>query len=59
MLPLKLGEIVRYRTGALGNGLRCALSNGDAKKNRAVCDLDVVDAENLLVASFKRLELYP
>ncbi len=59
VLPLRLGEVVRYRAGALGDGLRCVLSNGDAKNNRAVCDLDLVDAENLLVASLKRLELYP
>ena len=59
VLPLKVGEVVRYRSGALDDGLRCVLSNGDPKKNRAVCDLDLVDAENLLVASFKRLELYP
>ena len=59
VLPLRVGEVARYRPGALGHGLRCVLSNGDAKNNRAVCDLDLVDAENLLVASFKRLELYP
>ncbi|HEU4361002.1 MAG TPA: SDR family NAD(P)-dependent oxidoreductase [Mycobacterium sp.] len=59
VLPLRVAEVVRYRAGALGDGLRCVLSNGDAKTNRAVCDLDLVDAENLLVASFKRLELYP
>jgi len=59
VLPLRVGEVVRYRPGALGDGLRCVLSNGDAKKSRVVCDLDLVDAENLVVASFKRLELYP
>ena len=59
VLPLRVGEVVRYRAGALGDGLRCVLSNGDAKNNRAVCDLDLVDAENLVVASLKRLELYP
>ncbi|WP_232079307.1 type I polyketide synthase [Mycobacterium conspicuum] len=59
VLPLRVGEVVRYRAGALGDGLRCELSNGEAKNNRAVCDLDLLDAENLLVASFKRLELYP
>jgi hypothetical protein len=35
------------------------LSNGDAKNSGAVCDLDLVDAENRVVASMKRLELYP
>jgi hypothetical protein len=59
VLPLRVGEVVRYRAGALGDGLRCELSNGEAKNNRAVCDLDLLDAENILVASFKRLELYP
>ncbi len=59
VLPLRVGELVRYRPGALGDGLQCVLSNGDAKNSRAVCDLDLVDAENRLVASFKRLELYP
>ena len=59
VLPLKVGEVVRYQAGALGDGLRCVLSNGDAKNNRAVCDLDLFDADNQLVASFKRLELYP
>jgi acyl transferase domain-containing protein len=58
-LPLKVGEVVPYRAGALGDGLRCVLSNGDVGNNRAVCDLDLVDAENLLVASLKRVELYP
>ena len=48
VLPLKVGEVVRYRAGALGDGLRCELSNGEAKNNRAVCDLDLLDAENLL-----------
>jgi acyl transferase domain-containing protein/acyl carrier protein len=59
VLPLKVGEVVRYRAGALGDGLRCVLSNGDAKNNRAVCDVDLVDADSQLVASIKRLELYP
>ncbi|WAC89973.1 type I polyketide synthase [Mycobacterium sp. Aquia_213] len=59
VLPLRVGEIVRYRAGALGDGLRCVLSNGVAKNSRAVCDLDLVDADNLLVASIKRLEMYP
>ncbi len=59
VLPLKVGEVVRYRAGALGDGLRCVLSNGDAKNNRAVCDVDLIDADNQLVASIKRLELYP
>jgi acyl transferase domain-containing protein/acyl carrier protein len=59
VLPLRVGEVVRYRAGALGDGLRCELSNGEAKNNRAICDLDLVDADNMLVASFKRLELYP
>ena len=59
VLPLKVGEVVPYRAGALGDGLRCVLSNGDVSKNRTVCDLDLVDAENLLVASLKRVELYP
>jgi hypothetical protein len=59
VLPLKVGEVVRYRAGALGGGLRCVLSNGDAKNSRAVCDLDLVDADDLVVVSFKRLELYP
>ncbi|OBF49716.1 hypothetical protein A5787_09025 [Mycobacterium sp. 852002-50816_SCH5313054-b] len=59
VLPLRVGEVVRYRPGALGDGLRCVLSNGDATTNRAVCDLDLVDAENRVVASLKRLELYP
>jgi hypothetical protein len=59
VLPLRVGEVVRYRAGALGDGLRCVLSNGDAKSSRAVCDLDLVDADNRVVASLKRLELYP
>ncbi|SPM37636.1 beta-ketoacyl synthase, partial [Mycobacterium rhizamassiliense] len=59
VLPLRVGEVVRYRGGALGRGLRCVLSNGDAKSSRASCDLDLVDADNLVVASLKRLELYP
>jgi hypothetical protein len=59
VLPLKVGEVVRYRAGALGDGLRCVLSNGGATSSRAVCDLDLIDAENRLVASLKRLELYP
>jgi hypothetical protein len=59
VLPLRVGEIARYRDGALGEGLRCVLSNGDAKSNRAVCDLDLIDSENRMVASLKRLELYP
>jgi len=59
VLPLRVGEVVRYRAGALGEELRCVLSNGDAKNNRAVCDLDLVDADNQLVVSIKRLELYP
>jgi hypothetical protein len=59
VLPLRVGEVVRYRAGALGDGLRCVLSNGDAKNHRAVCDVDLVDAQNLVVASLKRLELYP
>jgi hypothetical protein len=59
VLPLRVGEVVRYRAGALGDGLRCVLSNGDAKNSRAVCDLDLIDTDNLLVASLKRLELYP
>ncbi|MCV7075869.1 SDR family oxidoreductase [Mycobacterium szulgai] len=57
-LPLRLGEVVRYRAGALGAGLRCVLSNGDARSNRAICDIDLVDAENRLIAGVKRLELY-
>ncbi|MEE3066324.1 MAG: SDR family NAD(P)-dependent oxidoreductase, partial [Actinomycetota bacterium] len=59
VLPLRVGEIVRYRAGALGDGLRCVLSNGVAKNSRAVCDLDLVDADNHVVASIKRLEMYP
>jgi hypothetical protein len=59
VLPLRIGEIVRYRSGALGAGLRCVLTGGDAKTSRAVCDLDLIDADNQLVASLKRLELYP
>jgi hypothetical protein len=59
VLPLKVGEVVRYRAGALGDGLRCVLTNGDAKSSKAGCDLDLVDAENRVVASLKRLELYP
>jgi hypothetical protein len=59
VLPLRVGEIVRYQAGALGDGLRCVLSDGMAKRTRAVCDLDLVDADNRLVASIKRLELYP
>ena len=35
------------------------IGNGEAKSNRAVCDLDLFDADNQLVASLKRLELYP
>ena len=59
VLPLRVGEVIRYRAGALGGGLRCELSNGEAKNSRAVCDLDLFDADNVLVASIKRLELYP
>ncbi|WP_409435810.1 SDR family NAD(P)-dependent oxidoreductase [Mycobacterium sp. SMC-14] len=59
VLPLRVGEIIRYRSGALGAGLRCVLTGGDAKTSRAVCDLDLVDADNQLVVSLKRLELYP
>ncbi|ORW40551.1 hypothetical protein AWB90_21685 [Mycobacterium paraense] len=59
VLPLGVGEVVRHRSGALGDGLRCVLTNGDATSNRAVCDLDLVDADNRVVASLKRLELYP
>ncbi|OMC16264.1 hypothetical protein A5735_08840 [Mycolicibacter heraklionensis] len=59
VLPLRVGEIVRYRSGALGTGLRCVLSGGEAKTSRAVCDLDLIDADNQLVISLKRLELYP
>ncbi|OBI86323.1 hypothetical protein A9X00_26110 [Mycobacterium sp. 1245805.9] len=59
VLPLRVGEAVRYRAGALGDGLRCVLSNGDAKNSGAVCDLDLVDADGHVVASLKRLELYP
>ena len=59
VLPLRVGEVVRYRAGALGDGLRCVLSNGSAQNNRAVCDLDLFDSDSQLVASFKRLELYP
>ncbi|WP_167666279.1 polyketide synthase dehydratase domain-containing protein [Mycolicibacter icosiumassiliensis] len=59
VLPLRVGEIIRYRSGALGSGLRCVLTGGDAKTSRAVCDLDLVDADNQLVISLKRLELYP
>jgi hypothetical protein len=59
VLPLKVGEVIRYRAGALGDGLRCVLSNGEAKSSRAGCDLDLVDADNRVVASLKRLELYP
>ena len=59
VLPLRVGEVVRYRAGALGDGLRCVLSNGDAKNNRTVCDLDLLDTDDLLVTSLKGLELYP
>uniref|UniRef100_UPI000AFE3B1E SDR family NAD(P)-dependent oxidoreductase n=1 Tax=Mycobacterium sp. UM_Kg1 TaxID=1545691 RepID=UPI000AFE3B1E len=59
VLPLRVGEIVRYQSGALGSGLRCVLSNGDAKTSRAICDLDLLDADNQLVCSLRRLELYP
>ncbi|WP_118914642.1 type I polyketide synthase [Mycobacterium shigaense] len=59
VLPLRVGEVVRYRAGALDGSLRCVLSNGDAKSSRASCDLDLVDADNRVVASLKRLELYP
>ncbi|MFL0178502.1 SDR family NAD(P)-dependent oxidoreductase, partial [Mycobacterium sp. SMC-15] len=59
VLPLRVGEIIRYRSGALGAGLRCVLTGGDAKTSRAVCDIDLVDADNQLVISLKRLELYP
>ncbi|WP_197517741.1 type I polyketide synthase [Mycobacterium sp. E796] len=59
VLPLRVGEVVRYRAGTLGDGLRCVLSNGDAKNSGAVCDLDLVDADGHVVASLKRLELYP
>ena len=59
VLPLRVAEVIRYQAGALGDGLRCVLSNGDARNNRAVCDLDLVDADDLPVASLKRLELYP
>ena len=41
VLPLRVGEVIRYRAGALGDGLRCELSNGEAKNSRAVCDLDL------------------
>ncbi|OBA75867.1 hypothetical protein A5641_23790 [Mycobacterium sp. 1554424.7] len=59
VLPLRVGEVVRYRAGALGDGLRCVLSNGDANNTRAVCDLDLLDADGHVVVSLKRLELYP
>jgi acyl transferase domain-containing protein len=59
VLPLRVGEVTRYRAGALDGGLRCVLSNGDAKAGRAVCDLDLIDADDLVVTSLKRLELYP
>ncbi|ORA72884.1 hypothetical protein BST25_13685 [Mycobacterium heidelbergense] len=59
VLPLRVSEVIRYRAGALGGALRCVLSNGDAKSSRAICDLDLVDADNLVVVSLKRLELYP
>ncbi|MDT0495732.1 polyketide synthase dehydratase domain-containing protein, partial [Streptomyces griseus] len=59
VLPLRVGEIVRYQSGALGSGLRCVLSNGDAKTSRAICDLDLLDSDNQLVCSLRRLELYP
>lgn len=59
VLPLRIGEIIRYRSGALGTGLRCVLTAGDAKTSRAVCDLDLLDADGRPVAALKRLELYP
>ncbi|OBI21534.1 hypothetical protein A5712_15010 [Mycobacterium sp. E2327] len=59
VLPLRVGEVVRYRAGVLGDGLRCVLSNGDAKNSGAVCDLDLIDAGGHVVASLRRLELYP
>ena len=59
VLPLKVGEVINYRGGALGEGLRCELSNADASASRVICDLDLVDADNHVVASLKRLELYP
>ncbi|ORA99952.1 hypothetical protein BST33_12795 [Mycolicibacter minnesotensis] len=59
VLPLRIGEIVRYGSGPLGAGLRCVLSGGEAKTSRAVCDLDLIDADDQLVVSLKRLELYP
>ncbi|OBH03362.1 hypothetical protein A5696_07830 [Mycobacterium sp. E2699] len=59
VLPLRVGEVARYRAGALGDGLRCVLSNGDADNSRAVCDLDLLDADNRMVAGIRRLELYP
>ncbi len=59
MLPLRVGEIALHRAGALGHGLRCVLSGGEATSSRAVCDLDLVDAQGRLVAGLRRLELYP
>jgi hypothetical protein len=57
-LPLKVGELVRYRTGALADGLRCVLSAVEANSKRTVCDIRLTDAAGAPVADLKRVEMY-
>jgi acyl transferase domain-containing protein/acyl carrier protein len=57
-LPLKVGELVRWRAGALADGLRCVLSAVEANSKRTVCDIRLLDAAGLPVADLRRVEMY-
>jgi hypothetical protein len=57
-LPLKVGELVRYRSGALADGLRCVLSAVESNSKRTVCDIRLTDATGAPVADLRRVEMY-
>lgn len=58
VLPLRIGQIIRYRTGPAEGTLYCHLEEGESNSNGIVCDLRLTDDSGALIAECRRVEMY-
>jgi hypothetical protein len=58
MLPLQIGEIIRYGSGPAEGSLYCHLDNHESDTSRIVCDLRLTDASGAVITEFKTVEMY-
>jgi hypothetical protein len=58
MLPLRIEQIIRYRTGPAEGTLYCHLDERESNSNRIICDLRLTDDSGALIAECRRVEMY-